>query len=362
MARFAMNSESISFQEHNEWALSMWRRMDRDHSMSITRQELDCEEFRTAVRSALLQNGTKKSGGGMGGATYERAEISTDQAINFCLRKADLNHDSSLSFEEFRSFTMCLRTETLAKHTANLIFAFFDLDQDARICEAEFREIFRFFLGHNPTEVEFQSEWSKLDTQGKQQVTRPEFIRWLQQCKNPIFKRHAPPVEPGSSLVDGVLGATGDTGDSKQTFRRSTGSLNPKPLWNERFNGQKNINGHAPVSRRNYFMRPQSLPELQRHYESRKGFAVNRTKLLAPQSPAPVRVLSTDTGRCFAFQPGMALPGGKMQCHKSGQVKQWEDHWQTPACVKKKLRAGSLDFRCPGQPAEWMFAGDGEQI
>merc|ERR1712038_231193 len=97
-----------------------------------------------------------------GGAQYERSEINIEQAMEFCLRKADLNSDGSLSFEEFRSFTFCLRTETLAKHTATLIFALFDTDGDARIDEAEFREIYRFFLGHHPKEVDFQAEWARL--------------------------------------------------------------------------------------------------------------------------------------------------------------------------------------------------------
>lgn len=347
MSRFVMKTGSLSWEEHHEWATRMWRRMDRDHSESITRHELDCEEFRIALHSALAPS---LKSVGMGGAQYERAEINMDQAINFCLRKADLNMNGSLSFEEFRSFTSCLREETLAKHTANLIFALFDVDTDARIDENEFREIFRFFLGHNPTEVDFQAEWSKLDAKGVGKVTRNEYIRWLQQCKNPAFQRHAPPTD-SSMLMDSSQSSPG-AGDSQ--MRRTAPGRMSRPLWNERFNSQKNINEHAPIARRNYFMRPQSLPELRRHYDSHKGFAANRKKLVLPEpKSAP--------SRSAAFNPELALPGGTMRA-KTGEVKQWEDHWQTPLCVKRKVRPGTLDFRCPGQPAKWMFAGSNEEL
>lgn len=333
--------------EHDEWALRMWKRMDRDHSESITRLELDCEEFRTILRAIIAPHKP-----GMGGTVYERAEMNMDQAINFCLRKADLNTDSTLSFKEFKSFTWCLRQD-FAKHSAHLIYSLFDLDANGRIDEAEFREIYRFFLGHNPTEVQFQKEWTKLDIDGRQHVTRDEFFRWLQLSRNPIFKQHAPPLERQLSAPS--LSEEG----SKPSWGRTR--FADRPMWNERFNTQKNINESAPPSRRNYFLRPQSETELERHYARHKGFTSQLSRLMQEVPPKPLKVLSTDTTRCFAFNPQLDVPGGTMSS-KAGMQQPWEDHWQTPKCVKKKLRPGSLDIRCPGQPPKWMFGRDSEDI
>merc|ERR1719408_95129 len=103
--------------------------MDRNNSGSITRDELDCEEFREVLRGVLTPH---KAALGTGGAGYARVQQHTEQAVDFCLRKADFNHDTSLSFEEFKAFLVILRSQQGAAHTADLIFALFDLDSDGR--------------------------------------------------------------------------------------------------------------------------------------------------------------------------------------------------------------------------------------
>jgi len=308
----------------------------------------------------------------MGGASWERVELAMDQAIHFCMRKADLNQDGVLGFEEFRSFTYSIPQPNLAQHTANLIFALFDLDSSGKITENEFKELFRFFLGHNPIEEEFRDEWGRLDIGGKSFASREDFIRRLQRNENPVFNRHAPPEGQPSGLrmsssspnfYEGNTSPGKSSSSSMPTRRPMMGATAPpRAKWNERFNTQLNANKELPGSRRTYFMRPQSLPELRRHFDTHTGLDANRKKLLAPAEKQKMKVLSTDSGRSFAFNEHLAKPGGTMKHHQTGQPKQWEDMWQTPKCVKKKIKPGSLDFRCPGLPPKWMFADGHEDL
>jgi hypothetical protein len=164
--------------------------MDRDNNGALTRQELDCEEFYAIVRAVLLPAWQAISG--MGGPAYTRSVMDMDQAINFALRKADLNDDNKLSFEEFKAFMVVLRQPQLATHTANLIFALFDVNRDGWVDEFEFRQIYRFYLGHVPTETEFQDEWALLDSANRGRVSRDEYVKWLQGSSNVIFREHSP--------------------------------------------------------------------------------------------------------------------------------------------------------------------------
>ncbi|CAE7388073.1 unnamed protein product, partial [Symbiodinium pilosum] len=118
----------------DEWASRLWHRIDRDRNGFITSKELDCEEFHNIVRAAVAP----VTGTSTGGATYARKQVNIDAAIQLCLRKADLNNDATLSFREFRSLMRCLRKPRMAQHTANLVFALFDLDGNGYIGRDEF--------------------------------------------------------------------------------------------------------------------------------------------------------------------------------------------------------------------------------
>lgn len=202
MARNALEGATgkLSLEEHHAWAKKMWSRMDRNDSDTISRDELDCEELRSILRGVLHPDRAST-----GGTTYQRVQQNVEQACSFCLRKADLNSDGILSFEEFSSFLWYLTKQHHVRHTAHLIFALFDLDFDGRLDQYEFHEIYRFYVGVNPTADEFQQAWATLDRTGKGSVTLNEYCQWLQASTDPIFKQHAPEVGPSSPSGDPEL-------------------------------------------------------------------------------------------------------------------------------------------------------------
>lgn len=234
-AILATTEMALTPRSHRSWAAQMWCRMDRDRNGVLSRQELDCQEMRGIIKSVLLPAaGSLVTGAG---APYARAQINTDQAISFCLRKADLNNDGKVSFEEFESFTMTLRrvAGSVAKHSADLIFALFDLDGDHLINESEFREIYRFFVGHRPTEIVHREEWARLDPGAKGAVNRNEYARWLQTSTNPCFKMHAPPV--GTMPMPGMPTHTPDysgwdgTGATDKLSRTFSADSRERKAW-----------------------------------------------------------------------------------------------------------------------------------
>jgi hypothetical protein len=337
--------------------------LDRDSSHGITREELDCEEFREAIKQVLVPDaGT----GSWGSSQYARHETNTKEAVNYCLRKADFNSDFSLSFVEFKSFLMVLRSKQDAAHTANLIFAMFDLDGDKRISQSEFREIYRYYLGHHPTLEDFVSEWRRLDAGGNDEVTRDEYIRWLQTSKNPIFKQHAPPVRGFSSDAVSSMSTLSkrssrmpDPAVSKTTSDRSLLGLaeshmnktSPfvKARWNQNFNTVKNMNHEMPALQRAYFSRPQSTVELDRYFTLHRGFSSNLERLkTTPELRRHKGILTTDSAP--SLMPGRDVPGGNMRHPISGRTVKWNDHWQEPKSMKKKCLPVTLLFQCPGKP------------
>lgn len=314
-------------EEHHEWASKMWARMDRDHSGAITRTELDCEEFRSTLKAVIAPN----VGPSTGGVTYARAEMNIRQAMDFCLRKADLNNEGTLDFDEFKAFTRYLRQMTLAKHTCNLIFALFDLNGDNTIDKDEFREICRFYLGHNPTQVEFEAEWMRL-CDGDQVVQRHHYIRWLQTSTNPVFRQHAPPEDEELPQVVRAQPAI---------------KFKDRPGWNPNFNTRKNPNAELPQDRRHYFSRPQSLPELTRYYEKKRGHQKARKRMDVPTPRFEKSMICADT---VPMIPSRHLPGGLMRSKSTHKVVPWRDFWQTPKACIQRYTPGTMYFQCPKLP------------
>lgn len=356
--RFLPSQEkSITLEEHNEWASRMWRRMDHDGSGSITRQELDCEEFRSVLRSILAP----ASGAVMGGASYARAEMNTDQALSFCLRKADLNDDKLLSSEEFRSFLLTLRHQDLRKETSNLIFALFDLDSDQMIDESEFREIFRFFLGHKPTEVQFQEQWGKLDQEGAHKVTLEQYTRWLQTSTNPVFHQYAPFDASSQVSVSMTRSTSSGFYPSKKNLprltRKSIGGESPAAVWNDRFTAGTVQSKKLPQALRNYFSRPQSLPELTRYYESHRGFR-DRLKQLKEAEEKKKSRLEGQKDEIALARSKLGSAEGWMRNPVTGKREVWEEHWQNPRCMKQMYQPGTLSLRCPAVPPTWLYSND----
>lgn len=237
-----------------------------------------------------------------------------------------------------------------------MIFALFDLDQDGMIDESEFREIFRFYLGHKPTEEQFQEEWGLLDSHGEQKVDVYRYIDWLKASKNPIFNQHAPRPPPD------VVSASGSMSASKYLPRlHQSASLssthNPRPRWNQRFNSGVNKNDKCPQGLRNYFTKVQSLPELKRYYQTHRGFRDQHEILSQPEVKIKPPVLSSEKKGEMSLP--RSVPGtrdGWMRNPISGKKELWEDHWQTPKCVRQYYQPGTLQFRCPGAPPKWMVS------
>jgi len=332
----------IDPEEHDVWCQRMWARMDRNHDENITTAELDCEEFRAVLRGVLAPQTSATTGGSL----YTRVEMNMNQALNFCMRKADLNDNAELSFPEFKAFMMYLRQHHVKKHTADMIFSLFDLDGDNSITESEFREIYRFYLGHMPREEEFQREWARMDIRGLQKVSKAGYILWLQTSQNPVFKQHAPTESRSpESTVEKLPGLT-----------RGNQSLRMRPKWNQRFNAGANPNPASHPGQRQYFSRPQSLPELTRYFDTHRGFKTATKQLAQPLPMKPRAPLSTDTG--FELLPDRSSPAGTMRDRRTGKVQKWRDDWQTPAAVKMHYQPGTLDLRCPGPPPKHTLHED----
>jgi len=313
--------------------MQLWRRMDRDLSGTIVRKELDCTELHSVIHSVLAPKGHL----GIGGAAYARAQLNIQQCIDYCLRKADINSDNVLSFEEFKSFILTLKR--IGPSGAHLVFSLFDLNQDFAIDRNEFREIFRYFLGHKPTEEEFRREWAKcLKDSMEDAATLDEFVEWMSHSEHPIFRQ----VVKGMA-ADLPLEGSRTSGQKGKISRART--LQDEKLftrrvrWNQRFNSTVNpghVNDALPMGERHYFSRPQSLSELERFYNKYAGFDKQRERLEAPEkklryegSEYCPKVLSSEGGTPLTL-PGRHMRKGAMKSHITGQETRWEGRWQMP--------------------------------
>jgi len=250
-------------------------------------------------------------------------------------------------------------------HTAELIFAMFDLDCDCRISQNEFREIYRYYVGHHPTADEFIAEWRKLDSEGNNLVTREQYIKWLSTNANPAFRQHTRPLRGMSrESLTSISPTNFASGGSSASRERLPGlkALNKsenvtyRPRWNQNFNTKANSNHEMPANRREYFSRQQSLPELTRYFETKRGFGsqLERMQTVTDLRRYKGTPLSTDTKPDMI--PERAVPGGTVRSPFSGNVDLWNDHWQEPASMKKKALPVTLLFRCPGKVPDFLVA------
>jgi hypothetical protein len=377
--------------------------MDRDGDGYVTRPELDSEEFRNAIRSALGVKAHATSG-----RDYSRFAINVDQAIDWVRRKADQNRDGNLSFFEFESFTRKVRSGD-AESTADMIFALFDLGGNETIDKDEFREIYRYFLGRMPTKIEFEDEWARLDAGGMQEVTRSEYMSWLQTSHNPVFRRHGTIVavdipetqlawaklkRPSSTPLQTVSedrsplasrpqsrpkshqGQYGSPAqmrkkpifESKKSDnwakriqtdqdRRYGGGFAEKgdrPEWNKRHHLGSMENFGKPRGERRYFSRPQTLPELSRFYSTRTGYTSHLKKLQSPEEKQRQMVLSGEAEA--PIDKERHEPGGSMRS-REGMTIFWNNHWQPTASEMWKYTPGTNTLRLPGAPAN-MYQDD----
>ncbi|CAK0853689.1 unnamed protein product [Prorocentrum cordatum] len=293
-------------QEVEAWVRGLWRSLHRGQEVgtSISRSELDREEFHNVITSAVMDHR-------VGGAVYERAQMNMANALNLILNKADSNCDQMLSFDEFRSFLRFLWRNPHTEVSAELVFALFDVDSSLSIDKTEFREMLKFFLGRNPTQMEFEQEWGRLAIEGQEVVTRAQYTRWLQASSNPVFSQYAP--ARAAQPLSGSRQATKGT------------AIRDRPRWNKRFNTgvtPGHVNDILPYYRRDAladFSEHMSVAELDRFYQTYSGFTSNRAKLYAPKRPTPAPALvpkSLSTGvRALMTLPGRHSPGGSMRAH-----------------------------------------------
>lgn len=363
-------SAGPSEEEHTKWARSLWRRMDRDNSGQITLQELNCEEFENVLRLVLVPKGGERS------VTYGRAELNVSQAIELCLRKADVNNDGVMSFEEFNAFLRILRDQGDAKHTAFWIFALFDLKGTFTIDNQDFKRIYQYYTGHLPTEDELQEEWNNLAGVGSTLATREQYAQWLQTSANPIFRQHAPPV--AGEVGEDAMAAANEQLNGK--LLKGLVKPNPKilphlrrhvrppfkPGWDDSFNARDMVavtNPSAAKRNKVYFSKTEkltdSLDALSQYYQRMPHFESCAKRLAEPESAKSLRVLSTDTAMMETTLPGRHKKhSGQMMTNARGQQVKWTDTWQIPGSMKVTNReAGCNMLRCLGEPPEWIKLG-----
>eukprot|EP00927_Polykrikos_kofoidii_P036977 TRINITY_DN31157_c0_g1_i1.p1 TRINITY_DN31157_c0_g1~~TRINITY_DN31157_c0_g1_i1.p1 ORF type:complete len:375 (+),score=57.24 TRINITY_DN31157_c0_g1_i1:127-1251(+) len=352
----------MDVEAHDVWAKKLWDRMDRDRNGNITSAELSCDEFQNVLRSILVP----RSPSGQTGS-YGRAEMNIQQAMSFCMRKADLNEDSTLSFKELKSFLLALRNQNDAKNVSNLIFALFDLDNSDSFTREEFNEIYRYYTGHAPTTVELELEWAKIDHDGKGWATRNDYVEWLQTSASPVFKQHAAKVigSGGDGEKKVVTLSKTERKLLKGIHRPAPGILPQlrrqmmlvsRPEWNDRLNPKDIVQTNPSESqrRKHYFSRYQSEPELRRFYHEHVGFKDHAARLAAPEAPRKKIILSTESEKTKPMLPGRHMPAGRMTT-KTGKSVMWTDDWQTPPSMTTVKRdPGTMLLRVPSCPSEWL--------
>jgi len=359
-------SKELTKEEFEEWAQKLWNRIDRDHGGSISREELNCDEFQDVLRSVIAPQNT---GDGVR-ATYGRAEIHIEQALDFCLRKASVNPNGELSFKEFKSFMKQLMNQGDPDHVVHLIFALFDLDGSQTIDKEEFVGIYRFYIGHQPTLQELNTAFEQMDRFDKGEVTRKQFVHWVKTDAPEQFKQHSAGVKASSEAGSSSVSRASVQIPKGRKINRPAPGLMPRPdnaptwsnswhsMWNERFRGRDHalMNPTCPERLKHYFMPPQTVPELDRFYRAYSGFEKHLKRLHKPPSPRNRPVLSTDS-KTLEVSWERAAPGGT-QVTKHGDPIPWINDWPEKACeLQRQSKSATLLLRCPGKAPPGLLLG-----
>mmetsp|Transcript_75984 Transcript_75984/g.180753 ORF Transcript_75984/g.180753 Transcript_75984/m.180753 type:complete len:431 (-) Transcript_75984:124-1416(-) len=375
---------SREWQQHSEWTQKLWRRMDRNGSGVIERRELDCEEFRSVLHRVLAPQAPRST------SYHGRAQINFKQALHYCLRKADLNNDGVLSYEEFRALMWSLRWPSRSEDSSTLLFALFDLDGDQLINREEFRQMYRFYMGSDPAEEEFQHTWFEV-SEGRFDVAREEYVKWLQRTSNVVFKQHAPPrghmqngmpqsstrgdqaADEGCTAEDDNLQHSSGSQsspslrDARRSKKKSSGagksllpashplarrrnslySLEARPRWNQNISPKVPNEEIAVKSMRHYFSAPESLATIQKFYQKRPGF-----KQLVGNPVLAAQVRYPTPGEGHPLRTGHHKRGGRMRDQLTGKVVPWNDYWQSPQEVKY---VPTIEGKGLLQPPSWLW-------
>lgn len=360
----AFENRSYTKAEHEEWAAKLWRRIDRDESGSVTREELNCEEFQDVLRAVIAPETA-----GEAHATYARAEIHIEQALDFCLRKTHVNGDGSLSFKEFKSFMKILRDQDNAHSRVQLIWSLFDLDGSNTIDKEEFVGIYSFFSGHQPTKPEVEEAFRLMDKLDKKEITQKQFTWWIENAAPAAFRQHSHAIEHDG---ESTASSTSRVSNKVKIHRPAPGLFKPlstkqaeetwtntwKSHWNERWRGRDHtlMNPTLTPGLKHYFSAPQTLPELDRFYSTYQGFGKHRKRLHEPLPERPRPILSQQA-KTLDVNVERALPGGTSRNAK-GALVLWDNEWPDKASdFKMKPWPGSLMLRCPGKPPPLLLLG-----
>lgn len=356
--------QPVSNAEFDDWARKLFNRIDRDKSGSITKDKLNCEEIRSVFHTCLAPGNSCT-------ASYARSVMNVEQALAFCLRKADINRDGVLSFREFASFLRALKNEADIEHATDWVFALFDVDGSGDLNLDEFRQIFRFYMGRTITENEIEKSFSKMDPGGSGICSRACYVKWVAEFAPSEFRNHAGPVGEGESRTPSVLsdamdsktdlsclmkGVRGPTPSFEKMMLRR---VNPpfKPPWIERLNTTNVVvlNPMEPKRRKQYFSRPQSLPELKRYCRLHDRCKSLLGPLIPPED-VPHRSNLSNTLPTFLPERHVNYVG-RTSVH--GEVPKWDHHWQVPKslAVPKPGDTATKSLRCPGECPLWLIHG-----